>query len=347
MPTQDFKPLAIKSPEELYGDEWWTDLPPDIQEAFIILGWNETIWDNGIDPPSEDMDWTELTPEMQVAASFIGYTENTWDGDDATLNDTNSTEANSSPIDIDDNHYHNYDWVDLPPDVQNAAMILGYDQFLWDSDGESWSEELFWDELSLEAQEAAAVFGYDEASWNADGDAELEALLVAAGGQYVSNDDDYIFTVGDSGAQVSEYQMLYFSAACCFLLMGLLDVVRENAPFHILMVLAGLFGVISAVYVEENLHLSNIFDCVSVHLYLLEGVALLMQSMKRDRRGIEKWYKQLVLFADSEFITGAFLDVMVSFYCNCYLICAPVSSHSASSCHTSTCLTQQLIGTPH
>lgn len=28
----------------LYEDEWWKDLPPDIQGAYGILGYNETMW---------------------------------------------------------------------------------------------------------------------------------------------------------------------------------------------------------------------------------------------------------------------------------------------------------------
>jgi hypothetical protein len=142
---------------------------------------------------------------------------------------------------------------------------------LWDNSGTAWWEELFWDKLPPEAQEAAAVFGYNEASWNADGDPELEALLIAAGGKYTSNDDDYVFGLGPSNIQVSEYQIFYFFAALCFLILGMLDFVREKAPFHLLMTLAGAFGVASAIFVEEDIRISNILDCVSVHLFLFEG----------------------------------------------------------------------------
>lgn len=230
VPTHGTETAA--TPDELYEDEWWRDLPPVIQEAYTILGWNETRWDNGINPPSENMTWAALTPEMQDAASFIGYTEQTWEIDeDAATFGTNSTVDNSSPSEIDRDHYEDFDWDELPPDVKNAAMILGYNQYLWDNGGTSWLDELDWDELPPEAQEAAFVLEYDEASWNASGDAELEALLIAAGGQYVSQDDDYVITVGDSDLQVSEYQIIYFFAAMCFLFMGLVDVVRESLLF--------------------------------------------------------------------------------------------------------------------
>lgn len=311
----------FKSPEELYGDEWWRDLPPVIQEAFAILGWNEATWDAGdesLSPPSEDMDWADLTPEMQAAASLIGYTQQTWDADD--LNEVGGLEdgmiidgINDDSATTDADYYEDYDWVELPPNVQEAAMILGWNQALWDSvNGTTWSEDVFWDELPDEAQKAAAVFGYNEASWNANGDANLESLLIAAGGKYVSSDDDYLFEVGPSNFQVSEYQVLYFFASSCFLLLGLIDLAREQAPFHLLMVLAGAFGVASAVFIEEDIHLSNILDCISVHLFLFEGIGLLSNSRHRELVHQEKWTKWSIIFADSQFLLGAILDVVVS-----------------------------------
>lgn len=312
MPTQQIN-VSIASPEELYEDEWWRDLPPDIQDAYTLLGWNETSWDSGNNPPSENTIWNELTLVMQDAASYIGYTQQTWDGDhDETVILPNDLTANNvSSVQTDIEHYEDYDWIELPPDVKQAAITLGYNEQLWDNDGTSWSDELEWYELPSEAQEAAGLLGYDEASWNASGDDELQALLAAAGGQYISQDDDYVWEVGPADIQVSEYQILYFFAALCFLGLGLLDVAREKEPFHLLMVLAGIFGVVSAIFIEENIHLSNILDCFSVHLFLLEGVAVLVQSTKRDMSCEAGWYTRLIIFADSEFITGAFLDVVV------------------------------------
>jgi hypothetical protein len=195
--------------------------------------------------------------------------------------------------------------------VKEAAKILGYDQFLWDNGGETWSDSKYWDELLLEAQEAASVFGFDEMAWNADRDPELETLLKAAGGEYVSNDDDYVFQLKDSDVWVSEYQILYFFASVCFVFTGVFDLAREKVPFHALMVLAGIFGVASAVYVEVNVDLSNALDSVSVHLFFLEGIVLLLHTRKLDSSEKERWYKRLIIFADSEFAFGAILDVMV------------------------------------
>jgi hypothetical protein len=316
------------APDEIYFDEWWRDLPLEIQEAYAELGWNETIWDQGGEPPASDsMRWDELSMEEQDAAGVLGYTQYSWDATIQTrdpsetgvdLNNTplntDSAELGNETLDPDTDHYEHYDWAELPPEVKAAAEILGYNQDLWDYSGIAWSVDMYWSELSPEAQAAAAVIGYNEASWNSGGDPELEALLIAAGGEYTSNDDDYLFQVGENDVWVSEYQVLYFFAALCFVLVGVIDLVQEKAVFHFVMILAGLFGVISAVFVDENIRISNIMNCASVHLYVLEGAALLLQTSKRDLADKETWYKKLIILADLEFLLGAILDVIVSMH---------------------------------
>ena len=134
---------------EIYDDEWWIDLPPEIQSAFGTLGWDETSWNDAINPPSEYLDWDDLTPDMQGAATVIGYTQEMWDKED---DDSNA-------------------WIGLPLYLQEAATILGYNETLWNNNGKAYSDDLFWDELTMDAQEAAMTFGYDELSW--DGKVEV------------------------------------------------------------------------------------------------------------------------------------------------------------------------------
>lgn len=140
----------ISSPEEIYGDSWWADLPKDIKRAFKVLGWDQVSWDTGINPPSENMSWDELTLAMQGAAGVIGYTQETWDLEE----------------DVSDS-IEDYAWISLPEYAKEAAIILGWNEDLWDYGGTAWSDEMLWNELSSDAQEAAVVLGYDEASWNA------------------------------------------------------------------------------------------------------------------------------------------------------------------------------------
>ena len=140
--------IEITSPED-YEYEWWGDLLPEIQAAYATLGWDETSWNLGINPPSEYMNWDELTPEMQEAASVIGYTPEMWDGEEV------------GTYGIDD-----YAWCGLPSYMEEAAIVLGWNEYLWDNDGVAWSDSVLWEDLSVEAQDAAKVLGYDEVTWN-------------------------------------------------------------------------------------------------------------------------------------------------------------------------------------
>ena len=108
----------LQAPEELYYDEDWNDLPPEIQDAYTILGFTEgerciscarfyisdsmqilllmyyyilyvhiiitDMWDLGVGVAfSEALFWDELSPEEQAAASLLGYSKQSWDNADA------------------------------------------------------------------------------------------------------------------------------------------------------------------------------------------------------------------------------------------------------------------------
>merc|ERR1711957_848970 len=130
-------------------------------------------------------------------------------------------------------------------------------------------------------------------------------------------DDDYLFqfSLAEEDIWVSEYQVLYFAAALCFLLTGVLELYRERYFFHVLMILAGAFGVASAVFVENDVRLSNIFSAVSVHLYLLEGLTW-FGEYRRSTLTVEygKWMNCFVMIGDLEFVIGAFADVILSYF---------------------------------
>lgn len=229
-------------------------------------------------------------------------------------------------------------WRDLPPHIQDAAgkshlsvfscyfrnyefliiflfnkATLGYDEGMWDSGGFSYVKDLWFDELTPDQQEAAKMLGYDEYTWN-----EVDPLTgesTATGDDYVSYDDDYVFEVKSTGTFVSRYMILYFSAALCFVFVGVLDLIREKRAFHLLMIIAGGNGVVSAMLEEKNIHVSNILNSVSVHFFLLEAFTLFGEHRRAAISTADagsNFVKGAIAIADGNFLLGSLVDVVVS-----------------------------------
>ena len=393
----------METPADLYYDEFWADLPLDIQTAYTTLGYNETIWNEDLDAEAEGLDWEEMTLEQQTAASFIGYSQEIWDagteapsgllttdvnlieveedeevpivtattppGADTSSPTTIAPVTTDSPVtgtsppttvlpiatspptttatataSITPGAYDDYDWAELPREVQEAATALGYNEGLWNSGGTAETEDFWWGELTVEQQQAAVLLGYREFSWDGtenpniplddgvggDSNTTVGASATTANNaagfspsredidNYVSYDDDYLFQVGNSDTQVSRYMVLYFSAALCFVYVGLLDLIREKRAFHFLMIFAGVNGVISAMLVEKDIFISNIFNALSVHFFLLEA-ATLFSVHKNQRVGdlpedhpMKKILKKWLEIGDILFLIGSIIDVFVS-----------------------------------
>jgi hypothetical protein len=87
--------------------------------------------------------------------------------------------------------------------------------------------------------------------------------------------DDYILNFGDeeTGVWVTRYTTLYFLAAFCFLLTGFLDYGEKPSLMAANFIMAGAFGVASATVSQKDERLSDILNCVSVHLFCLEAMS--------------------------------------------------------------------------
>ena len=66
-------------------------------------------------------------------------------------------------------HYEDFDWQDLPKEVQAAATVLGYDEATWNSNGKPPSEDKDWEEMTNAERAAAERLGYNEENWSDDG----------------------------------------------------------------------------------------------------------------------------------------------------------------------------------
>ena len=121
-------------------------------------------------------------------------------------------------------------------------------------------------------------------------------------------DDDVVFQTPNSNVNVSQYMIVYFCAAFCYVVTGLLECLFEEGCFGIFLLLAGLFGLISSLFVEKDEDVSNTFDLVSSNLFLLE--ALLLFFRRHSFTGAARlWYR----LADGLFLLGALSDVIISY----------------------------------
>merc|ERR1712174_160098 len=127
-------------------------------------------------------------------------------------------------------------------------------------------------------------------------------------------DDDYIFAVQHQGVDVyvSQFMIIYFCAALCFILSGLLDFIRRPGILGFILVLAGSFGMASACLVEKDERLATIFNSVSVHLFLTEAIGLFFQNTRRSTVG--KRMRYFLSVGDFSWVLGAFIDVFLSYF---------------------------------
>jgi hypothetical protein len=84
---------------------------------------------------------------------------------------------------------------------------------------------------------------------------------------------DFVFQAGNSC--VSPAQIVQAIAALSFVITGFIDLFAFQVSWGIFFILAGAFGLVSSFLLEEDEHLSKVFNLVSVHLFLLDAVGLL------------------------------------------------------------------------
>jgi len=102
-------------------------------------------------------------------------------------------------------------------------------------------------------------------------------------------------------------QWLYTAGALFFTCVGLLDWLRYADALYILMVLAGVTGILTGLSDEKDREMA--WDCLSNHLYLIEGYTLVRGNKKKKRKNQRHTYLRL---GDLCFLLGCILDVVES-----------------------------------
>jgi len=62
-----------------YGDYRFEELPSDIQQAALVIGFTRSTWDRNLFIPRKSKTWDRLTPKEMIAALSLGCTEEKWE----------------------------------------------------------------------------------------------------------------------------------------------------------------------------------------------------------------------------------------------------------------------------
>ena len=155
----------------------WKDLPKDIRKAARVLGYTKKIWNGSLEPIECDKYWEDLTQIEQNAAKKLGYDEMKWNVDSDAETENNfgvrleyitNTGSEDKELIASRVSYEDYRWKELPDEVREAAITLGYTKKKWDKDKEPKKCYKYWTELSETEKEAALMLGYDHKRWNED-----------------------------------------------------------------------------------------------------------------------------------------------------------------------------------
>ncbi|KAK1748175.1 hypothetical protein QTG54_000114 [Skeletonema marinoi] len=116
------------------------------------------------------------------------------------------------------------------------------------------------------------------------------------------NGADYIFDKWE--AYRLEYELFYIMGALFFVFVGLLDLIRYFDCLNMVLVLAGVAGMISAL--SKTYQARTIWDFVSVHMFFIEAINLLLR--KHNYEGVACFR-----IGDVCFLIGALLDCIGSY----------------------------------
>jgi len=104
----------------------------------------------------------------------------------------------------------------------------------------------------------------------------------------------------DRPLQSSKYLMLSLVAAFLFAVVGVLDLAIEPRIMGGVMVLAGVFGVLSVAVADSNQMSSQALNSVSVHLFVVEAVGQFLSP--RTEMG---WWRIYLRSGDVFWILGS------------------------------------------
>eukprot|EP00978_Attheya_sp_CCMP212_P004598 scaffold10034_cov53-Attheya_sp.AAC.1 len=118
-------------------------------------------------------------------------------------------------------------------------------------------------------------------------------------------EDDFVFNVGTTW--VSKYQMLFFVAAFSFVITGALAMARVGGCLDSIMLVAGIFGLASAMTLHHDERITLILSSISVHLFCLEAITVIFRGTFSG--SLKYWF----WLSDGCFLLATTLEVALSY----------------------------------
>jgi hypothetical protein len=185
---------------------YWSYLPSDVREALNSLSHDETTWDGNPQSQLLGWQWSELEDYERGAAAYLGYDQAIWDsfeglkGQNFKYNADGAIDYsywNATPAPSEDGStdvpvpyyeimetsnstifgrnssypfkpsaWEHQNWEMLPARIIEALEVLGFDEEIWVSKKQAFTEELSWDNLTERQQQEASFLGYAEDTWH-------------------------------------------------------------------------------------------------------------------------------------------------------------------------------------
>lgn len=162
-----------------YNDFDWNQLPKPIQAAASELGYNEYLWDEGIQSEPFKKEWNELSAKELNAASLLGWDEETWctDYDDDIMvgrdpSEEGTYEPTSEGSYVATEEYTSgstsEDYTSEPTEDNTSEPTEGDSTEAPTSEVSGLLRDEVWADLPPDVQAAAKKFGFTQDNWDND-----------------------------------------------------------------------------------------------------------------------------------------------------------------------------------
>ena len=160
----------IRKPDivpHLFWNGDWDALNADEKEAWKVVGYTMTTWNNNTLTLKSFEDYTD---NQKKAINDLGYQDYMWDDYPInisypyTLEEWNDDGSDATVTNIDD-YYEEHDWADLTKYQQELFETLGDKECNWEEEGGCDDINIPWKDLTIAQKAAATYLGFSEADW--------------------------------------------------------------------------------------------------------------------------------------------------------------------------------------